>query len=108
MTDDRLAKLLMMLSSDRVGEVAAAAKAIERHLKAHGHHWHDLAKWLSADRPPVPYTPPPRPTYHPPAPRRPTYGLRVPAAEMAEIVDCIRRNHFELTERAADFLFELA
>jgi hypothetical protein len=33
--DDRLRKLVLMLSSDQPGEVAAAAKAIDRVLKVH-------------------------------------------------------------------------
>jgi hypothetical protein len=49
MNDDakRLTKLLLMLSSDRDGEVVAAAKAIGRALQATGKDWHDLARRLS-------------------------------------------------------------
>jgi hypothetical protein len=36
MADDRLRKLVLMLSSDQPGEVAAAAKAIDRVLKVQG------------------------------------------------------------------------
>ncbi len=45
MPDDRLRKLVVMLSSDEPGEVAAAAEAIGRALKAEGRDWH----WLAAE-----------------------------------------------------------
>jgi len=39
----RIAKLLPLLASDKMGEVAATAAAIGRLLAAHGLTWHDLA-----------------------------------------------------------------
>jgi hypothetical protein len=42
----RLRQLLLMLSSDQPGEVAAAAAAIGRVLKAAGADWHALANGL--------------------------------------------------------------
>ena len=45
---ERLTKLLLMLSSDRDGEVIAAARAIGRALKNTGADWHALAARLSA------------------------------------------------------------
>jgi hypothetical protein len=42
--DDRLRKLVLMLSSDQPGEVAAAVKAMDRALKLQGRDW----KWLAA------------------------------------------------------------
>jgi len=48
MTDqDKLAKLVLMLSSDRDGEVVAAARAIGRSLRAVGTDWHELARKLT-------------------------------------------------------------
>lgn len=43
----RLKSLLLMLSSDRDGEVVAAARAVERTLKSAGADWHDLAGLLT-------------------------------------------------------------
>ncbi len=40
---ERLRKLLLMLSSDRDGEVVAAARSIGRALRANGSDWHELA-----------------------------------------------------------------
>jgi hypothetical protein len=51
MTDriaERLTKLLLMLSSDRDGEVISAARAIGRTLKDAGADWHDFAGRLLA------------------------------------------------------------
>jgi hypothetical protein len=42
-TDERLPKLLLMLSSNHDGEVVAAARAIGRRLRESGHDWHWLA-----------------------------------------------------------------
>ena len=49
MTDqsERLAKLVMMLSSDQPGEVVSAARAIGRALRTVGQDWHALAARLS-------------------------------------------------------------
>ena len=47
----RLRQLLLMLSSDQPGEVAAAAAAIGRALKAAGTDWHALANGLLAEAP---------------------------------------------------------
>jgi hypothetical protein len=47
----RLRCLLLMLSSDRDGEVVAAARAIGRTLQSAGSDWHDLAQALC---PPAP------------------------------------------------------
>jgi hypothetical protein len=47
----RLRQLLLMLSSDQPGEVAAAAAAIGRALKAAGTDWHGLANGLLAEAP---------------------------------------------------------
>ncbi len=44
----RLEKLILLLSSDKPGEVAAAAAAIERTLATVGCDWHDLAAWIGA------------------------------------------------------------
>jgi hypothetical protein len=43
---ERLRKLLLMLSSDRDGEVVAAARSIGRALRGNGSDWHDLASRL--------------------------------------------------------------
>ncbi len=56
---DRLHKLVLLLSSDQPGEVAAAAAAVTRLLAAQGCTWHDLAARLTA--PPRPAPPPPPP-----------------------------------------------
>jgi hypothetical protein len=40
---DKLQRLVLMLSSNQQGEIAAAAHAIERTLKAAGCDWHDFA-----------------------------------------------------------------
>ena len=45
----RLRQLLLLLSSDQPGEVAAAAAAIGRALKAAGTDWHALANGLLAE-----------------------------------------------------------
>jgi hypothetical protein len=47
-TAERLKKLLLMLSSDKDGEVINAAHAIGRALQADGEDWHGLARRLSA------------------------------------------------------------
>jgi hypothetical protein len=52
MADDRLRKLVLMLSSDQPGEVAAAAKAIDRVLKVRGQDWNWLAAKLADDEAP--------------------------------------------------------
>jgi hypothetical protein len=44
----KLAKMVLMLSSSRAGEVVAAAAAIERTLQAIGADWHDLVAQLTA------------------------------------------------------------
>jgi hypothetical protein len=46
----KLHKLIPLLSSDRSGEVIAAADAISRTLKAGGATWHDLANALTEPR----------------------------------------------------------
>jgi hypothetical protein len=53
----RLKKLLLMLSSDRDGEVVAAARLIGTTLRSAGADWHDLVAGLLAPtskRPPPP------------------------------------------------------
>lgn len=45
-----LKSLLLMLSSDRDGEVVAAARAVGRALKSAGADWHDLAGLLVPGR----------------------------------------------------------
>src|SRR5260370_34439910 len=52
MADDRLRKLVLMLSSDQPGEVAAAARAIGKTLKAEGRDWNWLAAKLADDEAP--------------------------------------------------------
>jgi hypothetical protein len=52
MADDRLRKLVLMLSSDQPGEVAAAAKAIDRVLKVEGRDWNWLAAKLADNEAP--------------------------------------------------------
>jgi hypothetical protein len=47
----RLKCLVLMLSSDRDGEVVNAARAIGRTLQSAGTDWHDLAKHLVAEPP---------------------------------------------------------
>jgi hypothetical protein len=46
----RLKALLLMLSSDRDGEVVAAARAVGRALKSAGADWHDLVGLLVPGR----------------------------------------------------------
>jgi hypothetical protein len=53
--------LLLLLSSDKSGEVVAAAHAIERALHAVGSDWHDLAAQLTGPSPP---SPSPSPRHH--------------------------------------------
>lgn len=59
--DGKLAKLVLMLSSNADGEVVAAAKAIDRTLKASGCDWHYLARVLSS---PDQCTKPPESDWH--------------------------------------------
>jgi hypothetical protein len=47
----RLRQLLLLLSSDQPGEVAAAAAAITRTLEKTGASWHDLVDGLVKDAP---------------------------------------------------------
>jgi hypothetical protein len=47
----RLRKLVLLLSSNRDGEVVGAARAIDRALRSAGCDWHDLIKLL--DRTPT-------------------------------------------------------
>jgi hypothetical protein len=47
MDTERLAKLLLMLSSERDGEVVSAARAIGRSLRGAGTDWHGFAARLS-------------------------------------------------------------
>jgi hypothetical protein len=56
----RLKKLLLMLSSDREGEVVNAARLIGTTLRDAGSDWHDLAAGLltPAGRKPLPPPPP--------------------------------------------------
>ena len=54
----KLAKLVLLLSSDKLGEVAAAAAAIDRTLESAGATWHELAAQLTEQR--VSYRDPPR------------------------------------------------
>jgi hypothetical protein len=54
----KLRKLLLMLSSNKDGEVVNAARAIERTLRAANADWHDLTERLSAPRSPPPPPPP--------------------------------------------------
>jgi hypothetical protein len=58
----RLKKLLLMLSSDRDGEVVNAARLIGSTLRDAGHDWHDLAGALTESPPSKarPRRPPPR------------------------------------------------
>ena len=58
----RLAKLLLLLSSPHPGEVANAARMIERTLRDVGADWHDLTRELT--RTPAVPTPPPPPDIH--------------------------------------------
>ncbi|MGO9049929.1 MAG: hypothetical protein ACLP19_17095 [Xanthobacteraceae bacterium] len=51
---ERLKRLLLMLSSNHDGEVIAAAKAVDRTLKAADHDWHDLVENLTSPSP-APY-----------------------------------------------------
>jgi hypothetical protein len=44
----RLKSLLLLLSSDRDGDVVAAARAVGRTLKSAGGDWHDLTDLLTA------------------------------------------------------------
>ena len=54
-TAARVAKFVPTLSSDKAGEVVAAAAAIGRALKAGGADWHDLAEHLKRVAPAVVY-----------------------------------------------------
>jgi hypothetical protein len=63
----RLKKLLLMLSSDRDGEVVNAARLIGSTLQDAGRDWHDLAGALTAAAPqtrPKQPPPPPRDDHH--------------------------------------------
>ncbi len=51
---ERLKRLLLMLSSNHDGEVVAAAKAVDRTLKAADRDWHDLVETLTSPNP-APY-----------------------------------------------------
>jgi hypothetical protein len=51
----RLKKLLLMLSSDRDGEVVNAARLIGSTLRDSGHDWHDLACALTESPKAKPY-----------------------------------------------------
>lgn len=55
----RLSKLLPMLSSDKEGEIVAAAGAITRTLTSAGFDWHDLTNRLSMPTPQQEVSPPP-------------------------------------------------
>ena len=47
----QLGKLVLLLSSSHDGEIVAAARAIDRVLRANGRDWHDFAQALcSADQ----------------------------------------------------------
>lgn len=50
---DRLSKFLLLLSSDKDGEVLAAASALQRCLKANGNDLHDLVDALKAPAAPI-------------------------------------------------------
>jgi hypothetical protein len=68
---DKLAKLVRLLSSDKDGEVLAAASAIKRTLAAEGSDIHALADALCRPQPKEPPRPPP-----PPPPREDDwYGM---------------------------------
>lgn len=97
----RLHKLVLLLSSDQPGEVAAARGAIDRLLKAHGATWHDLAGAMSAP-PPSPPPPPPPPRQPPPPP--PADPLHDSVEEMLDRLDDCRR----LTRWEQDFVESVA
>lgn len=82
----KLAKLVLLLSSDRPGEVAAAASAITRILEAHKLSWHDLAAVIGE-----PMSPRPAPE-HPPEP-----GSR-------DMLDHLACHTFDLTAWEQDFI----
>jgi hypothetical protein len=46
--DKRFRQIMLMLSSDKPGEVAAAAAAVTRHLQSIGATWHDLVDLVVA------------------------------------------------------------
>ncbi len=65
----KIGKLIRLLSSDKPGEVAAAAAALTRLLQAGGRDWHDVADLVEAGlRPEQPRNLPER-TWGPPSPR---------------------------------------
>jgi hypothetical protein len=57
--NDRLSKLVLMLSSPADGEVVAAARAIGRLLQSQNMDWHDLARMIGTESNNIeqPYTP---------------------------------------------------
>jgi hypothetical protein len=75
-----LGKLIRMLSSDKPGEVVAAAAAINRSLRAGGRDIHDLASAVDQLNLPLATTPQPRPSTpkrSSSAPRRPGGNLQM-------------------------------
>lgn len=69
----RLAKLVLLLSSDRPGEVAAAASAIDRALRSANANWHDLVAQLTESH--VVCRDPPLPRHSAPDPGAMLAGL---------------------------------
>jgi hypothetical protein len=50
--NERISKLIMLLGSEKDGEVLNAARALHRELKTQGKDWHDLAKAWERGTPP--------------------------------------------------------
>ena len=90
---ERLAKLLLMLSSPHDGERIGAVAAIERLLKSAGLDWHDLTRSIVAPQ-------------HPTQPDAREPGKHVPGHELADLIAALRAN-CRFNARSEEFLDSL-
>ena len=102
----RLAKLLPMLSSDKAGEVVAAASAIGRTLASVGCDWHDLADRIGTTPPPFVSTPTPRPAAHQPAPPPPEPKWQAPWPTYSRLKQSQRVDWLEAAEKRSAWIMD--
>lgn len=96
---ERLRKLIPLLSSDKDGEVVAAARAIGRELRAANRDWHWLAALASGQAP----TAPNRPRVDTPAP--PGYDGDA-ALELIEMIEHLVAAMSRLRPKEREFVMQ--
>ena len=92
---DKIAKLVSLLASDRVGERVGAVAAIDRVLKSAKLDWHDLAAQITA-----------KPVEEPPQPQR-CAPAEMDADDLVEVIEAIRDSGVNLNTSSEGFLNSL-